>query len=49
MPPAADALADPVRAGATGGAGVFRDAAAGPGPLPPADPAVCGCALPAPS
>jgi len=51
---AADALAGPVRAGlewagATGGAGVFRDASAGPGPLPPADPAVCGCALPAPS
>jgi hypothetical protein len=35
--------------GATGGAGVFRDAGAGPGLLAPADPAVCGCALPAPS
>jgi MMP endo-(1,4)-3-O-methyl-alpha-D-mannosidase len=41
--------ASPGWTGASGGAGVFRDAAAGPGPLPPADPAVCGCALPAPS
>jgi MMP endo-(1,4)-3-O-methyl-alpha-D-mannosidase len=47
---AADALAGSGRlAGATGGAGMFRDAGAGPGPLPPADPVACGCALPAPS
>jgi hypothetical protein len=46
---AADALAGSGRPGATGGAGLFRDAGVGPGLLPPADPAACGCALPAPS
>jgi hypothetical protein len=40
---AADALA-----GATGGAGLFRDAGAGRAVLPPADAGACGCALPAP-
>ncbi|HUL26408.1 MAG TPA: prenyltransferase [Streptosporangiaceae bacterium] len=40
---AADALA-----GATGGAGLFRDAGAGGAVIPPADASACGCALPAP-
>ena len=40
---AADALA-----GATGGAGLFRDAGADRAVLPPADADACGCALPAP-
>jgi hypothetical protein len=40
---AADALA-----GATGGAGLFRDAGADRAVLPPADVDACGCALPAP-
>ncbi|HZC39176.1 MAG TPA: prenyltransferase [Streptosporangiaceae bacterium] len=34
--------------GATGGSGLFRDAGAAGAPVPPADPAACGCAVTTP-